>query len=69
MLHFATWMSELGEQQYWQWMEHREAEDPGDITAIRFDYHRKKDCGCSSCFKPFLEDNTIQTTLGRIGGQ
>lgn len=37
--HFITWLCEAGEQDYWQWMEHREDEEDGNITALEFDYH------------------------------
>lgn len=37
--HFLIWLCESGEQQYWQWMECREQEESGDITAVDFDYH------------------------------
>lgn len=48
--HFLTWLCELGEQAYWNWMECRESEEDGDITAIRFDYDfdkfkAKTECG------------------------
>ena len=32
--HFALWLCEGGEQDYWDWMEYREREEEGDITAI-----------------------------------
>jgi hypothetical protein len=37
--HFAIWLCEAGEQDYWQWMEIRESEEDGPITALRFNYH------------------------------
>lgn len=37
--HFLVWLCESGEQDYWQWMEYREQEESGDITAVEFDYH------------------------------
>jgi hypothetical protein len=36
--HFKTWLCESGEQAYWGWMEFRESEEDGDITAVSFDY-------------------------------
>lgn len=36
--HFAIWLSGQGEQNYWDWMECREAEESGDITALKFIY-------------------------------
>jgi hypothetical protein len=37
--HFKLWLCEQGEQDYWMWMEVREQEEDGDITAHRFGYH------------------------------
>lgn len=37
--HFKSWLCESGEQEYWMWMEVREREEDGDITATSFDYH------------------------------
>lgn len=68
--HFALWLCESGEQQYFQWMEYREQEEEGDITAVQFHYHGKEDETKSeddaSRYGAFLEDNTIRTTLGRL---
>lgn len=36
--HFVSWLSGSGEQQYWEWMDMRESEQDGDITALRFRY-------------------------------
>ncbi len=36
---FLSWMSGLGEQDYWEWMKDREEEEEGPITGLRFDYH------------------------------
>lgn len=36
--HFKLWLCEQGEQDYWMWMEYREQEETGDITAVDFDY-------------------------------
>jgi hypothetical protein len=38
--HFKSWLSGQGEQSYWMWMECREDEEEGNITAKDFDYHR-----------------------------
>jgi hypothetical protein len=38
--HFAKWLCGAGEQDYWAWMEYRESEEPGPITAVRFGYHQ-----------------------------
>jgi hypothetical protein len=37
--HFKSWLCEQGEQEYWDWMEYREQEEKGNITALEFDYH------------------------------
>lgn len=54
--HFLKWLCDSGEQQYWQWMEYREEEEDGPITATTFDYHTPNEgrfgpkvsttCGC-----------------------
>lgn len=44
--HFALWLCEQGEQDYWMWMDERETEEEGPITAT-FKYHHNK--------KPFME--------------
>jgi len=36
--HFKSWLCGQGEQSYWRWMECREGEEDGPITALRFDY-------------------------------
>ncbi|HXV26986.1 MAG TPA: hypothetical protein VD862_03130 [Candidatus Paceibacterota bacterium] len=37
--HFLSWLCEIGEQDYWNWMELREQEESeGAITAKRFIY-------------------------------
>ena|ERR1700722_3089103 len=68
--HFASWLCESGEQDYWQWMEIREEEEKGDITAIEFDYHgeedKTKDESDPKRYGQFLCDNTIRTTVGRL---
>lgn len=50
--HFMSWLSNSGEQQYWDSMEYRETKEDDDITSVDFDYDFKK--------------HTIKTTLGRI---
>ncbi len=46
--HFLTWLCESGEQEYWNWMRHREDPDSlcfntktdhGPITIVDFNYH------------------------------
>ena len=61
--HFASWLCGAGEQDYWQWMEYREQEEDGDITAVKFNYHCGKDVGS---LKTFIKDKTIRTKAGRI---
>lgn len=68
--HFASWLCESGEQSYWDWMEYREEDEEGDITAIDFDYHNEdisKEKTDSSRYKEFMSDNIIRTTVGRLG--
>lgn len=39
-LHFKDWLCGSGEQQYWNWMEYRESDEPkGNITGLSFNYH------------------------------
>ena len=38
--HFLHWLCGQGEQDYWPWMELREKEEPGQITGLRFRYHK-----------------------------
>lgn len=56
--HFATWLCESGEQDYWMWMEERETEDDDDITAVRFDYFNGA--------KKFMTSNVITAQCGRL---
>lgn len=37
--HFLVWLSEAGEQDYWNYMECREEEEEGLITGTQFNYH------------------------------
>lgn len=68
-MNFAVWLSEMGEQDYWEWMECREQEEEGDITAVTFDYHPVKDPTkserSSKRYGKFIEDNTIRAVSGR----
>jgi hypothetical protein len=68
--HFAIWLCESGEQQYWEWMEYREREEKGDITAVSFHYHgpedESKEENDPARYGEFMCDNTIRTTLGRL---
>lgn len=67
--HFATWLAESGEQDYWTWMEYREQEEPsGNITVTHFDYHQEDTSKAKTDperYKEFMADNTIRTTCGR----
>ncbi len=60
--HFASWLCEQGEQDYWTWMEYREQEETGPITVKVFHYHGPANK------KPhrFLKDSIIRTTCGRL---
>lgn len=40
--HFMDWLCGSGEQEYWMWMEYREEDEDGDITALSFDYDTNK---------------------------
>ncbi len=67
--HFALWLCEAGEQDYWTWMECRETEEAGPITAVNFHYHLEdprypKDD--DRRYGPFMGDQTIRTTCGRL---
>lgn len=67
--HFASWLCGSGEQQYWQWMECREEEDEGNITALQFHYHGEEDETKAEDdpdrYGEFMADNIIRTTCGR----
>ena len=52
-----TWLYGRGEQDYWYYMECREQEEKGSITATYFNYHKDN---------KFLPDNVIETVCGRI---
>ena len=55
---FATWLCESGEQQYWEWGEHRIARalrSPKDFVS-QFDYHNG-----GATIKEFCSDMTIRT--------
>ena len=65
--HFASWLCESGEQSYWDWMEVREEEEVGDITAVELDYHGKKVKDNKPRYGKFMCDNTIRTVCGRLG--
>ena len=58
--HFAMWLCNCAEQDYWQYMEYREQEYDGNITAVSFDYH-----GTDRKNPMFLADNIVRTVSGR----
>lgn len=70
--HFALWLCEAGEQDYWEWMKHREGEESGVVTATQFHYHHPVDDqyppNDARRFKDakFLGDMTVRTTCGRL---
>ena len=68
--HFAMWLCESGEQDYWNWMEYREDEEDGNITATEFNYHKivddTKEETDPERYAQFMSDNTIRTTCGRL---
>jgi len=55
--HFVNWLNGSGEQDYWNWMDGREFEEDGPITATRFVYPR-----CSTNAGNFIVD----VELGRM---
>jgi hypothetical protein len=69
-VHFALWLCESGEQEYWDWMQYREKEEEGDITAYSFHYHGEEDetkaQNDPARYGEFMCDNTIRTTCGRL---
>lgn len=70
MMHFAHWLCGSGEQHYWDWMQTREEEEDGDITATSFHYHGPEDeqfpTTDSRRYHEFMCDDTIRTTPGRL---
>lgn len=68
--HFAHWLDGAGEQMYWEWMQCREDEEEGDITALRFHYHGEEDqtkaVNDPTRYGEFMADNIIRTTCGRM---
>jgi hypothetical protein len=68
--HFASWLCGSGEQQYWEWMECREEDEEGDITATSFHYHGEEDEtkaeDDTERYGEFMCDNIIRTTTGRL---
>jgi len=68
--HFALWLCESGEQDYWNWQEYREEDEEGDITATEFHYHGEEDETKAKDdpkrYGKFMGDNIIRTTVGRL---
>ncbi len=68
--HFASWLCESGEQSYWDWMQVREEEEPGDITALSFGYHGPEDETKAendpARYGEFLCDWVIRAECGRL---
>lgn len=68
--HFASWLCGSGEQGYWEWMQCREDEEDGDITATRFHYHgiedETKEESDPNRYGKFMGDNIIRTTCSRL---
>jgi len=58
--HFISWLCGSGEQHYWDWMDCREDEEDGPITAVRFDYWNGTDDGAN-----FAKDLRVTTECGR----
>jgi len=59
---FALWLCEQGEQDYWQWMECVEQDEPkGNITGIRFDYFNGS--------KQFIGNNNVKVECGRMDSE
>ena len=69
-LGFASWLCEMGEQEYWEYQKCREEDEEGDITAIMFDYHgpedKTKKLTATTRYGKFMCDNTIRTIVGRL---
>ena len=69
-MHFADWLCESGEQEYWEWMRYRENEEEGDITAVYFEYHELKDVSKAETdpdrYGEYMHDWTIRTKSGRL---
>jgi hypothetical protein len=68
--HFAIWLCESGEQEYWEWMRYREEEEDGNITAVSFDYHGEEDKTKKHSdpkrYGAFMCDGIIRTTCSRL---
>jgi len=62
--HFADWLCEQGEQDYWAWMEVQEQRNDGPITAVEFDYHPQD--GRPRCGETFIADGMIRARCGRL---
>ena len=56
--HFLGWLSNCGEQEYWEAMKYREADTEGDITATSFDYWHGED--------EFVKNGEVFARCGRL---
>lgn len=69
-MHFASWLCDRAEQDYWEWMRCREEDEEGDITVTRFHYHGVEDetkaKNDPARYGKFMCDWTIRTTCGRL---
>jgi hypothetical protein len=67
-LHFATWLCEAGEQDYWNWMDCRD--DPAN-TVASFGYHGAEDESKAendpARYRGFLGDWTIRAAARKAG--
>lgn len=63
--HFKSWLCGSGEQAYWRWMEFREEEENGPITATGFNYHTGQ--GATSIEK--FQSHEIKARCGRMDGK
>jgi hypothetical protein len=68
---FAEWLCGSGEQDYWNYQECREEDEPkGNITATIFHYHGPEDETKAQNdlkrYGKFMCDNIIRTTCGRL---
>lgn len=60
-LYFMRWLCGYGEHSYWDWMEYREQEEDGFITATSFDYWDGTGKGAN-----FGQNLIIHTKCGRL---
>lgn len=58
--YFALWLSRIGDQEYWNWMENVEQKEKGNITAVSFNFNGLNGIGA------FMADQTIRCEAGRL---